>query len=160
MPRKVSLGRIDPLVRLLLLAIVLASVLPVSERWRGLAQAVSNSAVFLLFLLNGLRLPRAEIIRGIGNVRFLMPLVAWCFGAMALAGWALSLLVEPWLPLAGNFTEINVESETADPTSMLSLYRKLLQLRKVHDALSVGAYAPVATSGDLLAYIRGRGDSR
>jgi sodium/bile acid cotransporter 7 len=92
------LRRIDPLVRLLLVAIVLASVLPVSERWRGVAQAVSNAAVFLLFLLNGLRLPRAEVIRGIGNLRFLLPLIAWCFGAMALAGWGLSLLVAPWLP--------------------------------------------------------------
>lgn len=90
--------RIDPLVRLLLVAIVLASVLPVAERWRGVAQAVSNAAVFLLFLLNGLRLPRAEVIRGIGNWRFLLPLIAWCFGAMALAGWGLSQLVVPWLP--------------------------------------------------------------
>jgi sodium/bile acid cotransporter 7 len=98
MPCKVSLGRIDPLVRLLLLAIVLASLLPVPEKWRGVAQAVSNAAVFLLFLLNGLRLPRAEVIRGIGNVRFLLPLIAWCFGAMALAGWGLSLIVAPWLP--------------------------------------------------------------
>jgi sodium/bile acid cotransporter 7 len=90
--------RIDPLVRLLLVAIVLASLLPVSERWRGAAQAVSNGAVFLLFLLNGLRLPRAEVIRGIGNWRFLVPLVLWCFGAMALAGWGLSQLVAGWLP--------------------------------------------------------------
>jgi len=85
-------------VRLLLVAIVLASLLPVTDRWRGVAQAVSNGAVFLLFLLNGLRLPRAEVIRGIGNFRFLLPLVAWCFGAMALAGWGLSLLVAHWLP--------------------------------------------------------------
>lgn len=92
------LRRIDPLVRLLLVAIVLASVLPVTDEWRGVAQGVSNGAVFLLFLLNGLRLPRAEVIRGIGNVRFLLPLVAWCFGAMALAGWGLSLIVAPWLP--------------------------------------------------------------
>ena len=98
MPPAVKLGRIDPLVRLLLVAIVLASLLPVADRWRGVAQAVSNGAVFLLFLLNGLRLPRAEVIRGIGNLRFLLPLVAWCFGAMALAGWGLSLLVGPWLP--------------------------------------------------------------
>jgi len=91
------LKRIDPLVRLLLVAIALASVLPVGERWSGAAQAVSNSAVFLLFLLNGLRLPRAEVIRGIGNWRFLLPLVLWCFGAMALAGWGLSLAVGHWL---------------------------------------------------------------
>jgi sodium/bile acid cotransporter 7 len=90
--------RIDPLVRLLLVAILLASLLPVSERWRDAAQWVSNGAVFLLFLLNGLRLPRSEVIRGIGNVRFLAPLVLWCFGAMALAGWGLSHLVAGWLP--------------------------------------------------------------
>jgi sodium/bile acid cotransporter 7 len=94
------LRRIDPLVRLLLVAIVLASLLPVGERWRGVAQAVSDSAVFLLFLLNGLRLPRAEVLRGISNVRFLVPLVLWCFGAMAVAGWGLSLLMGPWLPPA------------------------------------------------------------
>jgi sodium/bile acid cotransporter 7 len=92
------LRRIDPLVRLLLVAIVLASVLPVGERWRLVAQGVSNGAVFLLFLLNGLRLPRTEVMRGIGNVRFLLPLVAWCFGAMALTGWGLSHLVAGWLP--------------------------------------------------------------
>jgi hypothetical protein len=98
----VALSRIlagfDPLVRLLVLAIVLASVVPVGAEHRPAAQAVSNAAIFLLFLLNGLRLPRAEVVRGIGNFRFLVPLVAWCFGAMALAGWGLSLLVAPWLP--------------------------------------------------------------
>ena len=91
-------ARIDPLVRLLLLAIVLASVVPVTAEWRTLAQGVSNGAVFLLFLLNGLRLPRADVIRGIGHVRFLAPLVLWCFGAMALAGWGLSLALSGWLP--------------------------------------------------------------
>src|SRR6478735_8908681 len=93
-----ALSQVDPLVRLLLVAILLASLLPVTDRWRGVAQMVSNGAVFLLFLLNGLRLPRAEVLRGIGNVRFLLPLVLWCFGAMALAGWGLSLLVAPCLP--------------------------------------------------------------
>ena len=52
-------GGVDPLVRLLALAIVLASLLPVSAAYRPAAQAVSNAAIFLLFLLNGLRLPRA-----------------------------------------------------------------------------------------------------
>ena len=91
-------ARIDPLVRLLLLAIVLASVVPVTAEWRPLAQGVSNGAVFLLFLLNGLRLPRADVIRGIGHVRFLAPLVLGCVGAMALAGWGLSLALSGWLP--------------------------------------------------------------
>ena len=98
MPLAASLGRIDPLVRLLVAAIVLASLLPVTGGGRDIAQMVANGAVFLLFLLNGLRLPRAEVLRGIGNVRFLLPLVAWCFGAMALAGWGLSLALADWLP--------------------------------------------------------------
>jgi sodium/bile acid cotransporter 7 len=98
MAASARLPRIDPLVRLLLLAIVLASVLPVRGEGRDVAQAVSNGAVFALFLLNGLRLPRADVLRGIGHARFLAPLALWCFGAMALAGWGLSLALGPWLP--------------------------------------------------------------
>ena len=92
------LGRIDPLVRLLAVAILLASLLPVTGSGRAVAQVVSNCAVFLLFLLNGLRLPREEVLRGVGHIRFLLPLAAWCFGAMALAGWGLSILLDHWLP--------------------------------------------------------------
>jgi sodium/bile acid cotransporter 7 len=83
-------GGIDPLVRLLALAIVLASLLPVSAEYRPLAQGVSNGAIFVLFLLNGLRLPRAEVLRGVKHMRFLLPLALWCFAAMALAGWGLA----------------------------------------------------------------------
>lgn len=82
----------DPLVRLLALAILLASLLPVSAEYRPIAQGVSNAAVFLLFLLNGLRLPRDEVVKGIRNLRLLLPLAFWCFGAMALAGWGLAKL--------------------------------------------------------------------
>ena len=77
------------MVRLLLLAIFLASVVPVSGRWADAAQLVSNSAVFLLFLLNGLRLPRREVAAGIGNWRLLAPLVVWVFGVMPAVGWVL-----------------------------------------------------------------------
>lgn len=81
--------RIDPMVRLLLAAILLACVLPVSGAGVGIAQFIANAAVFLLFLLNGLRLPRHEVVAGLGNHRLLIPLVLWCYGAMALAGWVL-----------------------------------------------------------------------
>lgn len=83
-------GGFDPLVRLLVLAILLASLLPVSPEYRAAAQAVSNAAIFLLFLLNGLRLPREEVLRGMRHGRFLIPLALWCFGAMTIAGWMLS----------------------------------------------------------------------
>ena len=81
--------RIDPMVRLLLLAIFLATVLPVSARWAPVAQFVSNAAVFLLFFLNGLRLPRREVIAGIGKWRLLVPLVLFVYAAMPAAGWVL-----------------------------------------------------------------------
>ena len=81
------LSRIDPMVRLLLAAMALAFVMPVQAEWRGAVQIVSNGAVFLLFFLNGVRLPRHEVVAGLTNHRLLLPLVAWSYGVMALAGW-------------------------------------------------------------------------
>ena len=63
------LSRIDPMVRLLIAAIALAVVLPVSGGARNAAQFVSNAAVFLLFFLNGLRLPRHEVMAGLGTCK-------------------------------------------------------------------------------------------
>jgi alpha-glucosidase len=62
--------------------------------------------------------------------------------------------VEPWLPIPDSYSAVNVQAADADPTSILSLYRQLLALRNKHWALSIGAYQPVAMTGDLLAYIR------
>lgn len=86
------------MVRLLVVAILLAFALPVQGAWREVAQYVSNAAVFLLFFLNGLRLPRHEVMAGLTNHRLLYPLVAWCFGAMALAGWLVWQLGSGWMP--------------------------------------------------------------
>jgi alpha-glucosidase len=61
---------------------------------------------------------------------------------------------EPWLPISDGHAAVNVQAEDADTTSHLTLYRRLLQLRRSHSALSVGSYESVATTGDLLAYIR------
>lgn len=90
--------RVDPMVRLLLAAIALALVLPVHGGVRDWAQFVANAAVFLLFFLNGVRLPRDEVRAGLGNHRLLWPLVVWCFGVMALAGWALARAGEGAMP--------------------------------------------------------------
>lgn len=92
------LNRIDPMVRLLALAIVLALLVPVHGAARDVAQFVSNAAVFLLFFLNGLRLPRHEVAAGIGNHRLLWPLTLWVFGGMAVAGWAMWQLGQGWMP--------------------------------------------------------------
>jgi len=86
------------MVRLLVLAIALALILPVRGAARDGAQFAANGAVFLLFFLNGLRLPRAEVRAGIGNHRLLWPLTTWVFGAMAVAGWLLWQGGQGWMP--------------------------------------------------------------
>ena len=65
-----------------------------------------------------------------------------------------------WLPVADDYTVVNVEAESNEPDSMLSLYRKLIALRKSEDALSIGAYAAAAMTGDLVAYVRELGGRR
>lgn len=89
---------VDPLVRLLLLAIVLAAMLPVTGKERAIAGLVMDAAIFLLFLLNGLRLPRDQVLGGLRHWAFLLPLIVWVFGAMGLAGLGLSRLGEGILP--------------------------------------------------------------
>ena len=67
---------------------------------------------------------------------------------------------EPWLPLSDDAAEVSVEVQEGDPSSMLSLYRQLLELRRSEAALSVGSYAPLPAQGDLLAYERREGERR
>ena len=86
------------MVRLLALAIGLALVLPVYGAARDVAQFVANAAVFLLFFLNGLRLPRGDVRAGMGNHRLLWPLTGWVFGAMGAAGWLLWQGGQGWMP--------------------------------------------------------------
>ena len=61
---------------------------------------------------------------------------------------------EPWLPLADDFAEHNVERQREDPRGMLALYRRLIGLRRGEPALEVGRYAAVEAEGDVLAYLR------
>jgi alpha-glucosidase len=63
-------------------------------------------------------------------------------------------LHDPWLPVSPDAARINVAAEELESSSMLSLYRCLLDVRKRHPALSVGGYQAVAASGNLLSYIR------
>jgi alpha-glucosidase len=53
----------------------------------------------------------------------------------------------PWLPLAGNYREVNVAGQLEDPASMLNFYRRLLAFRKASPALQVGLYRPVEIAG-------------
>lgn len=48
--------------------------------------------------------------------------------------------VEPWLPIAPDLAQVNVETQLGDPRSMLSLTRQLLALRRASPALTRGSY--------------------
>lgn len=56
-----------------------------------------------------------------------------------------------WLPIS---TDTSVRAQDGDPSSMLSLYRRLLELRRSNAALVQGAIENVAASGDMLTFER------
>ncbi len=66
---------------------------------------------------------------------------------------------EPWLPVNDDYPTVNVAAELEDPRSMLTLYRRLLALRRQWPALHRGTYAPVdGTPDDTFVYQRRDGD--
>jgi alpha-glucosidase len=60
----------------------------------------------------------------------------------------------PWLRLDRTFRRRNVETERDDKFSHLCLYRKLIRLRQDEPSLKTGAYRPVYSDSQMLAYIR------
>ena len=66
--------------------------------------------------------------------------------------------VEPWLPVAPDYRQVNVTAQEHDPHSMLALFRRLTSLRRHSPALTVGTYATVQVApqadGEILAYLR------
>jgi alpha-glucosidase len=67
---------------------------------------------------------------------------------------------DPWLPVGADYGTVNVATQEADPRSILSLYRALIQVRRAEVALSVGAYVPVAADENVLSYERQLGNRR
>jgi alpha-glucosidase len=61
----------------------------------------------------------------------------------------------PWLPVTDNYRTHNVETESQDPESFLSLYRQLGTLRNASEALRYGTFKIVQTgNSDILSYTR------
>jgi alpha-glucosidase len=60
----------------------------------------------------------------------------------------------PWLPLACDCASVNVETQQHDPGSMLTLYSRLIALRRGEAALEVGRFELLDADGDVLAYVR------
>jgi oligo-1,6-glucosidase len=59
-----------------------------------------------------------------------------------------------WLPINPSYPKINAESEKADPSSILSFYKKMIALRNNDPVLTFGDFGPMATKGSIMAYFR------
>ena len=55
---------------------------------------------------------------------------------------------------------MNVAAQKSDPQSMLSLYRRLIELRRTSPALSVGSYRQLYVNDTTLVYERDAGGQR
>jgi alpha-glucosidase len=67
---------------------------------------------------------------------------------------------KPWLPIAADYQTVNVAVQRELPNSILTLYRRLMELRRSEAALAVGEFSPLPVGNDLLAYIRKTGTRR
>ena len=88
----------DRFVPVLFATILLASLLPVRGAAVPIAGGVSTAAIIFLFFLNGVRLPRDEVLHGIRNWKLQGSALAFCFGFMALLGLAAQAATAPLLP--------------------------------------------------------------
>jgi alpha-glucosidase len=66
----------------------------------------------------------------------------------------------PWLPVLQDYQTVNVAVQRDDPTSLLTLYRRLIAHRRATLALAVGAYTTLEAHGDVLVYVRTHGGQR
>ncbi len=61
----------------------------------------------------------------------------------------------PWLPVPTSYQTHNVESESKDPNSVLSLYKKVLALRHTNEALLEGSYTALNEDDpNVMSYLR------
>ncbi len=67
--------------------------------------------------------------------------------------------VSPWLPTSADASTRNVATQLKSPDSLLSLYRRLLAIRRQEPALRLGAYQSLEAGRDAFAYLRDDGRS-
>ncbi|MEM7700961.1 MAG: bile acid:sodium symporter [Pseudomonadota bacterium] len=137
----------DPMIAVLLIATALALVLPAAGEARATAQTVSSVAIFLLFFVNGMRIARGEIAKGLANWRFFGPLFLWVFGVMALAGWGLGAVAATMLPplVALGFVYLGVLPSTIQSATSYTT------LANGNAALSVVGAALINIAGVLIS---------
>jgi alpha-glucosidase len=77
--------------------------------------------------------------------------------AMPGAGFSVAA---PWLPIGPDLERTNVAAQRDDPSSMLTLHRRLLELRRAEAALSVGAWQDLGRTDAAIAFLRSAGSDR
>ncbi len=60
----------------------------------------------------------------------------------------------PWLPIGDDHPVVNVEAQRNDEGSILSLHRRLIDLRRGEPALEIGRFAHHHAAGNVLSYRR------
>ena len=66
---------------------------------------------------------------------------------------------DTWLPIAPNYKTVNVETESADPSSLLNWYKKLIALRRRNLALRDGSMTMINRDDpEVLAFVRRVGE--
>jgi alpha-glucosidase len=66
----------------------------------------------------------------------------------------------PWLPLGADHATVNATTLDRDPGSILTLYKRLIALRRSHPALVDGTIGAVEAQGAVLTYERRHDDER
>ncbi|MGH6633958.1 MAG: bile acid:sodium symporter family protein, partial [Sphingopyxis sp.] len=137
----------DRFVPVLFATILLASLLPVRGAAVPIAGGLSTAAIVFLFFLNGVRLPRHEVLHGIRNWKLQGSALAFCFGFMALLGLAAQAATAPLLPatLALGFLFLGILPSTVQSATAAS------SLAGGNVAASVVAAALLNLSGVALA---------
>jgi alpha-glucosidase len=60
-----------------------------------------------------------------------------------------------WLPVASNYKTVNVQTELADPNSLLNWHKQLIEMRRKRDAVRDGGMVMLdGTNPSVLSYVR------
>lgn len=66
-----------------------------------------------------------------------------------------SISPHTWLPIAPDYKKVNVETESADPSSLLNWYKKLIAIRRQNSALHDGSMVMIDSNNpDVLSFVR------
>jgi len=88
----------DPFIVALILAVLLASLLPARGGFGGVVDALATASIMLLFFFHGAKLPRDQVLAGLTHWRLHLVILAATFALFPLLVFVLSIAVPGALP--------------------------------------------------------------